>query len=177
MSRGSAYSFEWGQTRPSAPSIDTCAIAAISACVFSLIVSPLLIFVDSGPAQSLQSMLAPRLENRIFWPALTAISIVLAVQNHSRLVRLTLPRHIVCLLAYLAFAGASVSWAFRPELSFVRFVQQAMIVISIILPAMLAGRTASSMVKGVGIAPSGAGAEPGAPPTASTPDAAPSWRG
>ena len=35
--------------------------------------------------------------------------------------RLTLPPHIICLLAYLAFAGASVLWAFRPELSFIRF--------------------------------------------------------
>jgi O-antigen ligase len=76
---------------------------------------------------------------------MAAISVVLAVQNRSRLGRLTLPPHIVCLLAYLAFAGASVLWAFRPELSFIRFVQQLMIVTSIVLPAMLAARTADMM--------------------------------
>jgi exopolysaccharide production protein ExoQ len=77
------------------------------------IVSPLLIFVSGGPT-SLQSMMESRPENRIFWPAVAAISVVLAVPNRSRL---TLPPHIICLLAYLAFAGASVLWAFRPELS------------------------------------------------------------
>ncbi len=61
-----------------------------------------------------------RPENRIFWPAMAAISLVLAVRNRPPR-RLTLPPHIICLLAYLAFAGASVLWAFRPELSFIRF--------------------------------------------------------
>src|SRR5262249_9433098 len=56
--------------------------------------------------------------------------------------------HIICLLAYLAFAGASVLWAFRPELSFIRFVQQVMIVTSIVLPAMLAART-TDMLRGL----------------------------
>jgi exopolysaccharide production protein ExoQ len=41
-----------------------------------------------------------------------------------------------------------VLWAFRPELSLTRFVVQAMIVTSIVLPAMLADRTAD-MMRGV----------------------------
>jgi exopolysaccharide production protein ExoQ len=86
-----------------------------------------------------------RPENRIFWPAMSAISVVLAVQTRSRLARPTLPPHIICLLAYLAFAGASVLWAFSPEQSLTRFVQQVMIVTSIVLPAMLAARTADIM--------------------------------
>jgi exopolysaccharide production protein ExoQ len=105
------------------------------------IASPLLIFVSGGPT-SLQSMMESRPENRIFWPAAAAISVVLAVPNRSRL---TLPPHIICLLAYLAFAGASVLWAFRPELSVIRFVQQVMIVTSIVLPAMLAARSTDMM--------------------------------
>jgi O-antigen ligase len=52
---------------------------------------------------------------------------------------------MICLLAYLAFAGASVLWAFKPELSFIRFVQELMVLISIVLPAMLAARTADIM--------------------------------
>jgi exopolysaccharide production protein ExoQ len=86
-----------------------------------------------------------RPENRIFWPAMAALSVVLAVRNRSRL---TFPPHIICLLVYLAFAGASVLWAFKPELSFIRFVQQLMILTSIVVPAMLAARTAD-MMRGV----------------------------
>jgi exopolysaccharide production protein ExoQ len=86
-----------------------------------------------------------RQENRILWPAMAAISIVLAVSNRTRLGRLALSPHIICLLAYLAFAGASVLWAFRLESSFIRFVQQVMIVTSIVLPAMLAAPTADMM--------------------------------
>jgi O-antigen ligase len=83
-----------------------------------------------------------RPENRIFWPALAAISLVLAGRNRSRL---SLPPNIVCLLAYLAFAGASVLWAFRPELSFIRLTQQVMILTAIVLPAVLVVRTADMM--------------------------------
>ena len=122
--------------------IDKYAIVPILACIFALIVSPLFIFFTSSPIQTLQSAMESRPENRIFWPAMAAISVVLAVRNRSRL---TLPPHIICLLAYLAFAGASVLWAFRPEISFIRFVQQVMIVTSIVLPAMLAARTADMM--------------------------------
>jgi O-antigen ligase len=86
-----------------------------------------------------------RPEPRIFWPAAAALAVLLAVQNRSRL---TLPPHIICLFAYLAFAGASVLWAFSPQSSFVRFAQQVLIVTSIVLPAMLAPR-AVDMMRGV----------------------------
>ena len=124
------------------PMIDKFAIVPISACVFALIVAPLMIFVSPG-----QNIMDARPEQRIFWPAMAAISIVLAVQNRSRLDKLTLPPHIICLLGYLAFAGASVLWAFSPERSFVRFVQQVMIVTSIVFPAMLARR--ADMMRGL----------------------------
>ena len=135
--KASMHSFELGRARSSTPMIDQCAIIPISACVYASIVSPLLLF--ASPAMSIAET---RWENRIFWPAMAAISVVLAVRNRSRL---TLPPHIICLLAYLAFAGASVLWAFRPELSFNRFVQQVMILTSIVLPALLAVRTADLM--------------------------------
>jgi O-antigen ligase len=122
--------------------IDKCAIVPISAAIYVSMVSPLIYFV-TGHGDTLQTIMETRPENRIFWPAMAAISIVLAVRHHSRLGRL--PPHIICLLAYLAFAGASVLWAFRPELSFIRFVQQVMILTSIVLPAMLAVRTVDLM--------------------------------
>ncbi len=120
--------------------IDKYAIVPISACVFALIVSPLLMYFNI-PAVDVHALEA-RPETRIFWPAMAAISVALVVQNRSRL---TLPPHIICLLAYLAFAGASVLWAFSPERSFVRFVQQVMVVTSIVLPAILAARAADMM--------------------------------
>ncbi len=97
------------------------------------------------PGNTLQAVMESRPENRIFWPAMAAISVILAVQGRSRPGRLALPPNIICLVAYLAFAGASVLWAFRPELSFIRFAQQVMILTSIVLPAMLAARTADMM--------------------------------
>jgi exopolysaccharide production protein ExoQ len=135
--RGASHTTLSGPT-PTAM-IDKCAILPISACIFALIVYPLLIF--NFPAAEGQALTA-RPEARIFWPAMVAISVALAGQNRARL---TLPPHIICLLAYLAFAGASVLWAFSPDRSFVRFVQQVMILTSIVLPALLAGRTADMM--------------------------------
>jgi O-antigen ligase len=89
--------------------------------------------------------MTPRVENKIFWPATAAIALVLVVQNWSRL---TIPAHIKWLFAYLALAGASVLWAFDPSTSFTRFVQQTTIVTSIVLPTLLAARTAD-MMRGV----------------------------
>jgi exopolysaccharide production protein ExoQ len=119
--------------------IDKYAILPISACIFALIVYPLLIF--NFPAAAGQALEA-RPEPRIFWPAMAAITVLLVAQNRARL---TLPPHIVCLLAYLAFAGASILWAFSPERSSVRFVQQVMILASIVLPTILAARTVDMM--------------------------------
>jgi exopolysaccharide production protein ExoQ len=148
MSKASMHSFELGRPRSSTPRIDICTLVPISACAYALIVQPLLVFLTTGRptgltlAAKLQSVMAPRPENKIFWPALAAISVVLVVRNWSRL---TLPPHIICLFAYLAVAGASVLWAFKPDFSLNRFVLEAMIVTSIVLPAMVAARTADLM--------------------------------
>jgi len=136
--------------------IDKCAICVIVpilAFVYIEIVSPLLIYVNTGGnltgllagmsrEAKLQSIMAPRVENKIFWPALAAISVILVLRNRSRL---TLPPHIICLFAYLALAGASVLWAFKPEFSLSRFVLEVMIVTSIVLPVMVAARTPDVM--------------------------------
>ena len=157
MSKASMHSFELSRARSSTPMIDKCVICVIvpiAACVYATIAAPLLTYVASGSITSLpvadaQSLMTtPRPENKIFWPMLAAISIVLAVRSRSRLVGLPWPPHIICLLAYLAFAGASVLWAFKPEISLTRFVLQVMIVTSIVLPAMLADRMAD-MMRGV----------------------------
>jgi O-antigen ligase len=97
------------------------------------------------PAAGLQGIMESRTEQRIFWPAMAAISIVLVVRNWSRLRRNAFPPNITCLLAYLAFAGASTLWAFRPELSSIRYAQEMMVLASIVLPAILAPRTTDMM--------------------------------
>ncbi len=124
--------------------IDRFAIVPLLACVFALIVSPLLDYftpLDRNAIYNGHSSLI----NRLFWPVMAAIAILLIVKHHVRFRRLTWPPHIICLLAYLAFAGASVLWAFSPQSSFTRFVQQVMILTSIVLPAMLAPRTTDMM--------------------------------
>src|SRR5262249_52780370 len=121
MSTTSMHSFKLGRTRSSSPMIDKCAMVAILAVVYVLIVLPLLGVIFHNPVAGtsvvakLQSMMTPRPENKIFWPALVAITVGLAARNYSRFVRLAWPPHIICLLALLAFCGASVLWAFRPE--------------------------------------------------------------
>jgi O-antigen ligase len=108
-------------------------------------VLPLLIFITATPytgstiSDQLQNIMAPRPENKIVWPLLAAIAGLLVVRNWSRL---TFPPHIVSLLAYLAFAGATALWSIKPETSLWRFVLQAAILASIVFPTMLAGRTA-----------------------------------
>jgi len=129
-------------------------IIPILAIAYAEIILPLMMYADAGapagagglwtPAQE-KILNAPNMAHRIFWPPLAAISIILAIRNRSRL---TLPPHIIFLFAYLAFAGISVSWAYKPEYSSVRFVQQAMIITSIVLPALLAARTVD-MMRGV----------------------------
>ena len=136
---------EIGRSRSFSPITDKRRIVPIIACAFALIVSPLLIFVSSTDVHTVQSMMQERPENRIFWPIMCVISLVLAARNPARLGRFGFPPHIISLLAYLALAGASVIWAFSPPNSLVRFIQQTMIVTSIVLPAMLAAPTADMM--------------------------------
>lgn len=122
--------------------IDKYSLFPLVACGFSIILSPLLGFFTPHDQQAMLSGMHASIDTRIFWPTATVSSVVLVLQNRSRLAKLTWPFHIICLLAYLGFAGASVLWAFSPESSFIRFVQQVMIEISIVLPAMLASRKA-----------------------------------
>src|SRR5262245_32759689 len=140
------HSLKMGRDRSSTPTTGKYLIVPILACAYTIIVSPLLMLATTGPPSgTLQSLMAPHPENRYAWSTLAAISLSLAVRHASRLRRLTFPPHILCLLAYLAFAGTSILSAFKPEVSSIRFVSQAMIITSIVLPAMLAARTTDMM--------------------------------
>jgi O-antigen ligase len=112
-------------------------------------VAPFLIYLDSsGHPRALTKMPQGHLENQIFWPAVTAISIALAVRYSSRLSRLAWSPHIISLAACLMFAGTTAIWAFNPAVSFTRFCAEAMMVTAIVLPGMLANRT-TDMMRGV----------------------------
>lgn len=125
--------------------LDKYAAMPIFACAFALIIDPVLIYFVNPPPYTLESIMAPRFDNRIVWPTMAAISVFAAVRNRSRLASLARPPHLLCLMAYVALAGASVLWAFKPEISLIRFLQQLMIVVSIVVPAILAARTTDMM--------------------------------
>jgi len=147
MSKVSKHSFELDRVRVPTAMIDKWSFLPILAFVYASIVMPLIAFVSTPITlqSALQTAIEGHLANRIFWPAMAASSVVLVMRNRSRIGKLNLPPHITCLLAFLAFAGASALWAFKPELSFVRFTHEAIILTSIILPTMLAPRTADVM--------------------------------
>jgi exopolysaccharide production protein ExoQ len=117
-----------------------CAIVPILGCVYAAVLGPLYDYTNGYNRPIVNAQ--PGVPNRIFWPAMAAVTVFLVLRNQVRLGRLTVPRHIICLLVYVAFAGASVLWAFKPAISLTRYVQQVMVISSIVLPAMLAGRTA-----------------------------------
>ena len=131
-----------GQQAPILSPILDKFLLPLAACAFALIVSPLLIVLSAEGPKTLDGAMQVRYENKVFWPAMLALTVIVVFRHRERLSRASFPPNIVCLFLYLAFAGLSVLWAFRPELSSIRFAQQVMVVLSVVLPAMLAVRTA-----------------------------------
>lgn len=109
------------------------------ACVFAVIVSPLVELTTHVSSTELGSVEAGY-DNKLFWPMLAAAAVVFAALNFSRVRTLALPPHLLAFLVYFAFAGATVLWAYAPEISLTRYVQQAMIVTSIVVPTLLASQ-------------------------------------
>lgn len=139
--RMSAASVRATAGHAAAPIFDICMIVPILAISYCLIIGPMLMFLFPGP-----SVMAPRIENKLFWPAVSAVALgCLALRNRSRP---KWPPHIIWLTAYCALAGASTLWAFKPTISFSRFFSEIMLLISIIPPALLAART-TDMTRGV----------------------------
>jgi exopolysaccharide production protein ExoQ len=125
-----------------APTFDKCLIAPFLVYAYCLIIAPMLMFEFPGA----EGALSDRVENKLFWPFVTAISIgCLALRNRPRLVW---PPHILWFAAYISLAGASILWSFKPAISFSRFDAEMMMLISVILPSMLGTRT-TDMMRGV----------------------------
>ncbi|MBL8565389.1 MAG: O-antigen ligase family protein [Hyphomicrobiaceae bacterium] len=117
---------------PQSKAIDLYLAIPLAGVIFALILQPLLI---SGCAPTdAECLNASRPENKIVWPLLALCAFAVVGRNWRRVV---IPSHIGWLLGFLAFAGASVAWAFRPELSGIRYLQQVMIVSATVLPALI----------------------------------------
>lgn len=140
MSRSSPR-FQKSRTRIYRSSWGPCAWIPLLALSYPAIIEPL-IYLAFPPAPGLEGLLASRIENRIFWPALALVAILAAAQNRTNLNRLVIPPNIASLFAYVAFAGLSVAWSFNLSLSFIRFIQEILVLIAIIVPALLAPRNA-----------------------------------
>jgi exopolysaccharide production protein ExoQ len=145
MSKASTHPLNIVRARPRTPVIGTSAIVPMLACIYATIVGPLIAFY-SGTADIRTAQ--PGVPQRVFWPVIAAASVILVVRNYSRIGRLAVSPHMICFLAYIAFAGASVLWSFRPEISFTRYMQQIMVLTSIVLPVMFAVRP-MDLIRGV----------------------------
>ena len=117
---------------PQHPVMDRSTITPFLACLFATVIAPLMMYITDDVTGITQTL------NRFLWPALAAIAVVVGLQNHLRLRRVHWSPHVLLLFAYLSLAGASVLWAFNPELSLIRFARQALIVVAIVFPAFLA---------------------------------------
>lgn len=111
----------------------------ILAFSFVLIIGPLLGQLSGGETglKGIQKYAAPppSIENRVVWPLLAASSLFLIFLRRSRLRPLFFrSTPILCLLAYLLFAGASIGWAYSQEYALQRFVKELLILAPLILP-------------------------------------------
>ncbi|WP_315772812.1 MULTISPECIES: O-antigen ligase family protein [unclassified Bradyrhizobium] len=144
MPRISATTSMSAGPRASAGTFDVCALIPVLAFAYSSLIQPLIYF-SFPPSAGLQGLLESRIENRVFWPVLAAVAIVVAIQRLARGDRLALPPNIIALCAYFGLAGASIGWAFKPEFAFVRFLQEAMVLTAVVLPALLSNPNANIM--------------------------------
>src|SRR5208337_2993466 len=137
MRRMSTASMRSVRLREAAPIFDQCLIVPILVCAYCLIIGPLLEFERLGEITT---------TNRLFWPPVATIALAcFASRDRSRF---TWPPHIIWLAAYCALAGASLLWALNPGISLIRFSTEMMLLISIVLPAMVAVRR-SDMLPGI----------------------------
>lgn len=152
MSKASTIPVKPPRLGPSTRIFDKSIFVPLFLCAYAILIQPLLVRIETGflvggkwTAAQYQIINAPRVDHKIILAAITAVSILLAIRNWPKL---TLPLHIICLFVWVFYAGASVLWAFKPEISSIRFFQQTMIIMSIVLPALLANRTVD-MMRGV----------------------------
>jgi exopolysaccharide production protein ExoQ len=79
-----------------------------------------------------------RWENILFWPLAAVLTLTLVFRNRAQIdSRFFRSWPIMSLIAYLAFASASVMWAYSPDFAFSRLVVQMLVVIVVVAPFAL----------------------------------------
>ena len=135
-----------GEAAESSTSVSSALLPTL-ACLYTVIIIPIFDYYQSQPS-GIHLEEPSGIPNRIFWPSLAALSIVLAVRGLRFARRQRLAPHIYWLIALVLYAGASTVWAIKPELSFVRYTQQVFILISILLLPLSNSRP-SDLIPGV----------------------------
>ncbi|WP_406857090.1 O-antigen ligase family protein [Alsobacter sp. KACC 23698] len=102
-------------------------------CFFALVLSPLILL---GAPENVADD-PGRMENKLFWIALATLCMTLAL---GRLGTGRLDASLIWLVLYLGVAGASVYWAFAPDVSLKRFFQQILIVLCMVTPVVTSDR-------------------------------------
>jgi exopolysaccharide production protein ExoQ len=83
-----------------------------------------------------------RQENILFWPVAAGLTLTLVFLNRAQIDhRFFRSLPIVSLIAYFVFAAASVTWAYNPDIAFVRLVVQVLLFIVAVTPYALPIRT------------------------------------
>src|SRR5579871_4369114 len=79
-----------------------------------------------------------RIENELFWPVAATLTLALVLPNWARIDRRffrSVP--IMSMIAYLAFAAASVTWAYRSDFAFSRILVEVLAFIVVVVPYAL----------------------------------------
>jgi O-antigen ligase len=142
MSKGSIQSVN--DRRNQAPTLLSVFAIPVLACVFTVIISPLVVLTTHERQLELGAV-DTAYHNKFFWPALAAVALILALPRLSHISMIIRPPHMMAFLAYFGFAGVTVLWAYAPEISLTRYIQQTLIVTSIVVPTLLSNRRTDVM--------------------------------
>lgn len=87
-----------------------------------------------------------RIENMLFWPGLAGIVLALAAYNYSLLDKgFIFSLVVTSLIAYMALAAASITWAYSSDFALTRYAVQLLIVIVVLVPYALPIDTSRTM--------------------------------
>ncbi len=110
-------------------------------CAYETLISPLLIFLTTDPVAGQIAISAnSRIENKVFWPLVSLLSLLLAWRKLGQARQLNEPAGLLILTCYIALAGCSVFWSAEPETTIRRAVHEAMVLVSIVVPVALSER-------------------------------------
>lgn len=133
LAKGRPQGVEPADTR--AGWIDGFVAVPLAALAYALIAFPLIL--STCGAGNWACLNDTRPENRVVWPTLSAIALVLVATNWQRL---RVPLNIRVLFLLLGLAGMSVLWAFDPQVTGIRYAQQVMVITAVVMPALIIGR-------------------------------------